>query len=834
MTKKILFLSIILLSTWTLFGQVPSPDSTETDQPDVDAFLFDTEGLDDEETDMGGYMPGILQSSDDVFSNNAAISFNIAYFKNRGLESHYQTVAINGLTMENMVTGRASNTQWGGLTRIFNGAECKLNLSASPFAFGNIGGSSDYNIRASSLRKQLNANYSLGNGSYNHRFMLTFASGTLKKGWSVAASVSARFGTQLNYVKGISFRGFSYFFGVEKKFNNRHSLNFSGFGAPTLQGLQANCVPEVYEITGTHYYNPNWGWYEGKRRNARMRDTHEPVFMLTHLFNSENKKVHVNTTLGSSFGHRNTSALNYVKTADPRPDYYRYLPSYFEDDPEQQAWVTEQWATNEEYRQIKWDQMYDANRQSAAQGGPSLYILEDRVSQHVQVSAASSLTAKLTDHIRLYTGVDVRGYRQRNFKRVKDLLGGDYWLSKDKYADTLSGDSLLQYYDIDHAEAHLTEGDKCGYDYAFNIFRQTIWATIEGDYTHLRFHVGINGNMTELWRTGYMKYGSYRDVSIGNSEVFLSPNYAVKSGIAYKIDGHNTLEINGQWQTIAPTATNMFVNSLYSNQYIHNLTSEKNLAADFNYHLEYDFMKMRISFYYINLQDVTEHYNFYHDNYGCFVNYVLTGINKRNIGVELGTEIPIGKMFTVLLAGNWGDFIFTNRPQATITANNGYSELTQGQKEVSHTIYWKNYHVAGTPQIAATLGLKFKYKDWEVKVSANYFDKIFAALNPERYTPEARGFLSENSDLFHALISQERINGQFTMDASVSKSWKIKKHSLGLSLKVTNITNNKNLVTSVNEQHRFDYDSHDADSFPNKYYYALGTTFCFSINYSLN
>ena len=820
----------------TVFGQavVIPPDSTETDYEDVDDFLFDTEGLDDEDADLGGYNPGVMRSADDVFSNNAAVSFNIAYFKNRGLESRYQTIAINGLEMENLVLGRASNTQWGGLTRIFNGAECKLNLSASPFAFGDIGGSSNYNIRASSFRKQLSANYTLGNGSYNHRFMLTYASGKLKNGWSVAASASARFGTQLNYVKGTSFLGFSYFLGFEKQFNNRHSLSFSAFGAPTLQGLQANCVPEVYEITGTHYYNPNWGWYEGKRRNARVRDTYEPVFMLSHLFNSEDKKVQVTTTLGSSFGHKNTSAFNFVKTADPRPDYYRYLPSYFDDDPDEQAWVAQQWAENEEYRQINWDQLYEANRQSAAQGGPSLYILEDRVSQHVQVSAATSLTAKLTDHICLYAGADVRGYRQRNFKRVKDLLGGDYWLSKDKYADTLSGDPMLQYYDIDHAEEHLTEGDKCGYDYAFTIFRQHLWATVEGDYQHVRFHVGVNGTMTELWRTGYMRYGAYRDVAAGNSELFLSPNYGVKAGIACKIDGHNTLEINGQWQTIAPVAANIFVNSYYSNQYINDLRSEKNLAADFSYHLNYKFMKMRASFYFVNFQDVTEHYNFYHDLYGGFVNYALAGVNKRNIGVELGVEIPIGKMFTVSMAGNWGDFVYTNRPTASITANNGYAELTPGNKEVVHTIYWKNYHVAGTPQIAATLGLKFKHKDWEVKVNANYFDKIYAALNSERYTPEARGFLEEGSELFTALIAQERLKGQFTLDASIAKSWKIKKHTLGFSLKVTNITNNKNLVTSVNEQHRFNYAGHNAASFPNKYYYALGTTFSFGISYSLN
>jgi len=834
MTKKLLLLIFLAAIFGQLFSQndnIP-PDSIPTRSEDVDDFLFDTEGLDDEETDLAGYIPDVMKSADDVFASTAAVSFNIAYFKNRGLESRYQTIAINGLEMENMVVGRASNTQWGGLTRIFNGADCFVNLSVSPFAFGDMGGSSDYNIRASSFRKQLSANYTLGNGSYNHRLMVTYASGVMKNGWSVATSASVRYGTQLNYVKGTSFRGLSYFLSAEKIFNKRHSLNLAFWGAPTVQGLQANCVPEVYEMTGTHYYNPNWGWYDGKRRNARVRNTYEPVFMLNHLFHSQNKKVDVNTTLATSFGHKNTSAFNFMRVDDPRPDYYRYLPSFFDDDPEQQAWVIQQWADNEDYRQVDWEALYEANRLSTEQGGPSLYIVEDRVSQHIQASGATSLTAHLTDHIDIYAGLDVRGYRQRNFKRVVDLLGGEYWLSKDKYADTLSGDPLLQYYDVDNAEAHLTEGDKCGYDYALNVFRQNLWVSLKGEYKHFRFHLGLSTSMNEVWRTGYMRYGSYRDVAADNSEQFFSPTYAAKAGIAYKIDAHNSLEVNGQWQAMLPVAANMFVNVLYSNQYIQNLTNEKDLAADFSYIVNYKFLKLRASVYLIAFQDVTEHYNFYHDNYGSFVNYVLTDVGKQNMGVELGMEVPIGKMFTVIMAGNWGDFIYTNRPEASITANNGYSELIPGQRVVHHTIYWKNYHVAGTPQIAGTAGLKFKHKDWEVKINANYFDKIYAALNSERYTPEARGFLEDDSEQLQSIIHQERLKGQFTLDAAISKSWKIKKNTLGVSLKVTNITNNKNLVTSLSEQHRFNYMEHNAESFPNKYYYALGTTFNLSINYS--
>ena len=832
MTRRLL----LLLATVLLIASVSYAQSDTTNHPhyDVDDFLFDKEGFDDEDEDMGGYIPDATRSSNDVFSSNASVSFNIAYFRNRGLDSRYQSVSMNGLKMENLVVGRASNTQWSGLSRIFNSADCALNFNPSFFAFGGIGGALDYNVRASSFRKQKNASYMLGNGNYNHRLMLTYASGKLKNGWSMAASASARFGTQLSYVKGVSYTGFAYFLAFEKQINSRHSVSFSTWGSPIRQGLQINCVPEVYQLVGNHYYNPNWGWYDGKRRNARNRDTYEPVALLSHFYSSENKRITLNTSLAATFGHKNTTAFAFAKVSDPHPDYFRYLPSYFVDDEEEFAWYTEQWQTNEDFRQIDWEELIAVNEANTAEGGPSLYILENRVSKHVQVAGASTLNAKLNDNLMLCAGVDVRGYRQHNYKAVDDLMGGEYWLGKDKYADTLLNDPLLAYYDIDHADAQLTTGDKFGYDYVYHIYRQNLWASLQGNYRHFDFNVGASLTATELWRTGYMRYGAYRDMAVGNSEMKFLPDYGVKAGLTYKIDAHNALSVNAQWQTVAPTAASMFVNALYSNRFIDNIVSEKNYGADFSYSAFYEFLKLRASVYYLKFNDGTEHNNFYHDKYGCFVNYTLTGVDSRHFGAELGAEIPIGKMFSVVMAGHWGDFLYTSRPQALISAYNGYSELEKGQKEITKTIYWKNYHVSGTPQTAATLGLKFSHSDWTVKINANYFDKIYAALNSERRTSDARGFLSEDSEQLRAILAQERVKPQFTLDASVAKSWRIKRDSMGLSLKVTNLTNNKNLVTSLSEQHRFDYSTHNADAFPNKCYYAQGITFALGFNYTFN
>ncbi|MCB9178364.1 MAG: hypothetical protein H6590_02940 [Flavobacteriales bacterium] len=55
-----------------------------------------------------------------------------------------------------------------------------------------------------------------------------------------------------------------YYLSAEHKINDKHSVSFSGFGAPIVQGRSGVAVQEAYDLAGTSYYNPNWGYQDGK------------------------------------------------------------------------------------------------------------------------------------------------------------------------------------------------------------------------------------------------------------------------------------------------------------------------------------------------------------------------------------------------------------------------------------------------------------------------------------------------------------------------------------------------------------------------------------------
>ena len=40
---------------------------------------------------------------------------------------------------------------------------------------------------------------------------------------------------------------------------------------------------------GDNMYNSNWGYYNGKVRNARVKKTHEPIAILKYDFTPESK-----------------------------------------------------------------------------------------------------------------------------------------------------------------------------------------------------------------------------------------------------------------------------------------------------------------------------------------------------------------------------------------------------------------------------------------------------------------------------------------------------------------------------------------------------------------
>jgi hypothetical protein len=301
-------------------------------------------------------------------------------------------------------------------------------------------------------------------------------------------------------------------------------------------------------------------------------------------------------------------------------------------------------------------------------------------------------------------------------------------------------------------------------------------------------------------------------------------NYAAKTGLTYKINGRNYIVGNAIYMTKAPTFRTAYISSRTRHQVVDNLQSEKVLSGDINYILRTPVIKARLTLYYTQFTDQTWARSFYHDEEQSFVNYVMTGVDKRSTGAELGIEAKLTPTISLEAMGAKGLFIYTSRPEVTIAQDNNAEVLVE-----ERTVYLENYYVGGGPQSVGSLGLKYySPKFWMAGLSFNYYADMFLDIGPDRRTAEAVAGYAEDDLRRAELLAQEQLDNGYTLDAFVYKSFKIDDYYIGLSLNVSNILNNKDLATGGFEQLR--YDSSEPGKFPPRIFYLYGRSFFLNIN----
>ncbi len=788
------------------------------------------------------YVSGLLHSSNDPFVSIASYTLSAGYFRPRGYDNEYSEVMISGLALNDPETGRPNFSDWGGLNDATHYKESSYGLNPTRYSFGTLSGTSDIDVRASHQRKQIKASYAFSNRTYQHRVMLTYSTGLMKNNWAVTASASTRQGNS-GYVKGTFYDAYAYFLSVEKKINSKHSISFTGFGSPAKRGMQAAATQEVYDMLDDNYYNPNWGYQNGEVRNSKVRNSHEPVLLLSHFFDISDK-IKLTTTLGYSFGRTGTTALNWFNSADPRPDYYRYLPSWLDNmgyltgtpgDPQSIAAITSLWQNNESLSQINWDQLYQINYLSVLAGKQSRYVVEEKVLKHSQLGLASHLNYEINKNIFFSGGLNINIYKSNNYKVMNDMLDGNgqtgYWLDIDQFSQRdFLGDTNKAQNDLNNPNRIIKKGDKFGYDYDIHINSGNLWGLGEFTYNHIDFYVGLKLTGTQFWRVGNMKNGRYPEESYGASAKYSFCDYAAKAGVTYKITGRHYVVLNLAYSTMAPSFSDVFLAPRVRNAVIPDIKTRKIFSGDLSYIIRYPKFNARITAFNTNFTDDTKVIYYYMDAGGAvglkesFVNYFVTGINKKHQGIEIGLEVKIIPVLSVVAGGSIGNYRYTNRPNAYITYESGLLP------DSTQKIYCKNFFVSGSPQTAGSLGLKFgPMKYWYANINANFFGNNWVDFAPNRRTTDA--FLGTHlyvgDDRLTAITDQQKTNNnaQFTLDLSVSKTFKIKNVYIGINLSCSNVLNNTKMITSGYEQARTDFYTYGADAFPAKYYYGFGRTY---------
>ncbi len=831
---------------------VPKTDSATFDFRSEIRDNLPTIIIDDDDLDEGSSSPvsSILTAGRDPFLSAAEFNFSPVRFRLRGYETQGNAVYINGINFSGLDNGFTPFGLWSGLNNAMRNQQNIYGLQANDFTMGALALNTNIDMRAGTQRAQTQFNYALSNRNYTHRIMLSHASGFNKRGWAYSAALTGRYAKE-GYVPGSYYEGGSYYAAIDKKIRGKHIASLIAFGAPTEAGRQAASVQEAMNLAGTNYYNPSWGWQNGKKRNANVLQTFQPVFMAAYDYKPNNSS-RLYTTVAYSFGKRKNSAIDWYNAPDPRPDYYRYLPGYYQQDkPSTYPSLLTYYQSHPDALQIQWDNLYEANRANIRTiadvdaitgnnltGKRSVYILSNRVIDIKRIMANTVYNLKINSIASLTAGANYQQQTNHYYQEVEDLLGGDFWVNINQFAERdFPNNSNSVQYDLNHPNRIVKQGDQYGYNYKINIGQAAAWAQLL--FRLRRFDVFMAGEIaqTRFYRTGINRNGLFPDISYGPSAKRKFTNPAIKGGITYKMNGRNYFFANGTYRSTPPFFENAYISQRTRNTVQDGLKIETILSAEAGYKLNAPRVKLGVTGYYTRSKNGVDVLTFYHDQYQNFVNYALSGINKVYFGGEIGTEIKISSTLSFNGAASIGRYYYDSRQTAVITIDNSAETLAK------QTIYLKNYRIPSTPQNAYSAGLFYRSpKFWYISFTGNYFNNMWLSPNPLRRTAEA--IADENPEstsaadaISNAILSQQKFDGQFTLDffggwsKLIPRKYYInnKRTFLTFNLGVNNLLNSQTIRSGGFEQLRFDFEKKDVNKFPPKYYYAYGINFFASI-----
>lgn len=433
-------------------------------------------------------------ASTDVFNSTTSFGWSTARYRNRGYQSSAENYYIEGLNFNSQERGQFNYSAMGGLNDASRYKEVLNPIEATNFTFGGLGQSTNYLMGASRYAQGWKVGVAGTNRNYKARVNATYASGVLENGWAFTAQLAYRFSPYIDNKgiigEGIKYYSLGYFFTAERIWDNAR-LKLITFGAPTERGQNAAVTQEVYDLTGTNNYNPYWGYQNGHVRNSRIVKSYDPTVIAAYEYTiDEQQKFKV--AAGYHYSWYSNSALNFYNAPDPRPDYYRNLPSFYWDgqianpnnegsakqlyddagthypwglfigedmngkslgsgfigddgnlvgpsvNKDQYNTLVNLWKNRDnKTTQIDWDNIYAANLANNLNNptGAARYILERRHNDIQEATASFNYVNTSVDHLKMTLGAEGKFSQGIHYKTIDDLLGGKQWIDIDAFAD---------------------------------------------------------------------------------------------------------------------------------------------------------------------------------------------------------------------------------------------------------------------------------------------------------------------------------------------------------------------------------------------------------------
>ncbi|MBR2429692.1 MAG: hypothetical protein IKB15_06935 [Alistipes sp.] len=671
------------------------------------------------------------------------------------------------------------------------------------------------------LRGNFSGYNSLVGISYRAQHKISPHGVALDNDWHLSYHARARAGHDI-YVDGVSNNAFDMSLYGSRAWG-KNTLHLIAIVPYTRRGTRKASLDECFELANNTLYNPSWGMYKGRVRNANVMSELRPEVVVSwHRRVDDNTSVEL--TANVSYELYNYTTISNINAPSVLPDNYQRLPSYFTDEHSKRE-VTEAWHNDDlRYTQIDWDYLYHTNLLQS--DGHAAYIIDKRHNNILRGTAAVDVEHRIHG-ITLHGGVIYDGTTSRIFKSVGDLLGAEHILNYDYFNADDSSYNPPPQNNLRDDDLRIYKGDHYGYDYYLTRHRAEIYGTVDIKYGRHIFAASLHVGSEHTRRRGLFEKEQFPERgSYGRSRGIALFPYRLNLGWSHRIGSHN-ITASAMVRGESPMADALFVQPNYNNRVIAQPRLSTALAAEVSYHYH------TINFEAVATAFVTTHLGqtnvvrYYDDLAAAMVNGVMSDVATLNVGIEASARLRWTRSLRSSFMLTAAQYRYVRDAHIV-----GYDDNSNQMLYTSRTAI-KGLH-APTPEITLYGDLEwYNTHGWWLRASVRYWglrhvEPSFIRRS-ERITSHA-----PSSDEYDALMSQQRLDDAVLVDVVAGKNFTLSDRlSLRVQLSVNNLLGSNVVYRSYeqNRVHKLTTATHTHLSpFANMVQYAYSRTYALSVS----
>ena len=696
--------------------------------------------------------PEVLRYTPSVYVTKQGGGFGDSRINVRGFDQSNTAVMINGVPVNDMENGWVYWSNWAGLTDVSSQVQMQRGLSASKLAISSVGGTINIITNAAEMEKGGKFSINVGNDGYQ-KYNLMLSTGLGKTGWAFTIQGTHTRGN--GWVDGTTFRAYSYFASLAKKINDKHTLVFTGLGAPQWhhQRLVGRFDGISFQDLLDHErgikYNSMWGDYNGEEFSWRRNFYHKPKFYANWYY-TISPRTDLATTAYASFGRGGgTGPRGRINGSFENSS--RFYDDRYGDDSQGQVMFDQidNWNSGGTNYPSEWGdpaQVFDSvdrdidNRRDFfgdkyVNTSGNGFIRRASMNGHNWYGILSTLTHSFSDNLSLVGGIDLRWYKGIHYRRVTNLLGSDAY-----FTDTdinIAGQFISQEKEAS-AIVNMNNDMKLNYHNDGIVGWQGAFAQLEWSNDDISAHISGAFSNQSYKRIDYFNY-YYSDAlseAAGLDETMESETVNqlggnIKGGINWNISSKHNVFFNGGFYSRQPLFDAVFLN--FVNQINDDLVNEKVTGLELGYGFRSRYLNANVNLYRTTWTDRFRQRGVQLGG-GEEGTANLAGISQTHTGVEVELSGEIVKNLMLEVMFSFGDWRYSDNVNVNV--------FDEDRNLLGDTIlYLNNVKVGDAAQTTARVALTYTFlNNFRIYGSYYYADKLFADFDPTELA-----FLDENN-----------------------------------------------------------------------------------------